>query len=221
VSLSCVRLTGTTENRDDWIKSLASQRGVAKNMSEQTEIDVIIKDSLQSFYEDVGSLESSGREREMISLFAFGYLVKSCRPKTVLYDSTQIGIEVAVQQLPRSASDPGRGSTVCKDIVIWHAPRMTLWKGKERHNEPLVVMEWKVNYSLGTRHSFAANRRGHAKDINWLLDTSVRINDDKFVGYAVFLDCTTKPQELTCVRVKDNKAEKDWFVPASAHAAGA
>ena len=56
---------------------------------------------------------------------------------------------------------------------------------------------------------------------NWLLETSVRINDDRFIGYAVFLDCTTKPQELTCVRVRDGKAEKDWFMPASGHAARA
>ena len=31
------------------------------------------------------------------SLYAFGHLVKFCRTGTVLYDSTQIGIEGAVQ----------------------------------------------------------------------------------------------------------------------------
>jgi len=191
-----------------------------QQMSDQTEIDVIIKNSLQSFSEGIGSLESSGREREMISLYAFGHLVKSCHPGTVLFDTAQIGIEVAVRQLARSTSEPRRGKTVCKDLVIWRNPGMTLWKGKECLHEPLVVMEWKVNYSLGNRQSLAANQRGHAKDVEWLLDTSNRIDDDKFVGYAVFLDSAKKPQELKCVRVQDGKAE-NWFEFPSARAVGA
>jgi len=92
-----------------------------------TDLDVIIEKSLRSFHSDICSSEWCGREREMLSLYVFGHLVKFCHPRTILYDTAQIGIEVAVPQLPPDQEHRGRGKTVCKDLVIWPEPKMTMW----------------------------------------------------------------------------------------------
>jgi hypothetical protein len=130
------------------------------------ELDKVIRKSLRSFYRGISG-GWCGREREAISLFAFGHLAKNCSPKTLL-SLEQIGIEVAVRQLKPSKKHKGRRSTVCKDLVIWPKPNMTLWStnGKLK-NEPLAVMEWKVNYSFG-RRAHKKNRLKHEDDIDWL-----------------------------------------------------
>ena len=83
---------------------------------------------------------------------------------------------------------------------------MTLWNcAGEMKNEPLVVMEWKVNHFLnGPQH--AKNRDEHQPvgtvnpykskltDVEWLQITSNRISIRKFVGYAVLVESTRRPR---------------------------
>jgi len=113
---------------------------------------------------------------------SWGYLAGQKRPASIFYDLPQIGIEVAVRQLGRKKFK-GRVRTVRKDLVIWPTPGMTLWKANavpnetlavmEVYNEPLAVMEWKVNHYLNwTAHR--KNRREHRGDIRWLCVTSRR-----------------------------------------------
>lgn len=86
------------------------------------ELDKIVRSSLKSFHKDWCEMESCGREREAASRYVFANLIKCCRPGSVLHDSAQIGIEVAVRQLDRCAEFPNVGKTVCKDLVIWRDP---------------------------------------------------------------------------------------------------
>ncbi len=122
---------------------------------------------------------------------------------------TQIGIEVAVPQLPGDK----RRDNVCKDLVIWPDERMTLWDGSgEMYHEPMAVMEWKVNHFLNTREH-AKNRSDHVPDVTaqpnvvrltdvqWLQATSNRLSGRAFVGYSVLVESTRDPKELSCIRV--------------------
>lgn len=154
----------------------------ADTLPSVSELDTIVEKSLRSFYRAICS-EWCGRENEAVSLYAFGHLAKEVRkhPGRLLYDPTQIGIEVAVRQLRRKKFK-GQVRTVRKDLVIWPTPGMTLWKANalhngvrvmEVHNEPLAVMEWKVNHYL-SRAAHRKNQREHRGDTRWLCVTSRR-----------------------------------------------
>jgi hypothetical protein len=143
----------------------------------------------------------------MVNLYALGHLAKEVRPGSLLYNLTQIGIEVAVRQKPL-ARFPGRVRTVRKDLVIWPTARMTLWKKKDPHNEPLAVMEWKVNHTFNS----AAHKqnRQYLGDVQWLQETSNRLFGREFVGYAVLIEATRSPKELSCVRICGTGSES-WI----------
>lgn len=164
-----------------------------------TELDAIVEASLCSFYRDICS-EWCGRENEAVNLYALGHLAKQVRPGTILSDLTQIGIEVAVRQLPKCTEHPGRRNTVRKDLVIWPTAGMNLWKANLPHNEPLAVMEWKVNHYFN-RAVHQQNRREHLQDVQWLRETSQRLGNSDFIGYAVLLENLRSPRLLTCVRI--------------------
>lgn len=142
-------------------------------MRAEDQIDRLIGSTLRSFATDVltGEAEWRGREREAISLYAFGYLAHHCEPGTVLYDATQIGIEVAVPQLE------GRGKPqVCKDLVVWSSPRQTVWdKRKQPTNRPLAILEWKRRSALGA-----------TRDVAWLTEFSK--GSRPFVGYSIVFE---------------------------------
>lgn len=64
-----------------------------------SELDAVIRESLIEFAGFVAQTGWWGREREAVSLFAFGHLVPRCRGTSPLKHPTQIGIDVAVQQV--------------------------------------------------------------------------------------------------------------------------
>jgi hypothetical protein len=177
------------------------------------ELDTIIERSLRLFYEDICTLpEWYGRENEMVNLYAWNHLAKQVGADTILRDACQIGIEVAVQQLPKEVllkwnpkvQRPKKD--VRKDLVIWPSARMCLWKDKESCNEPLAIMEWKVNH-FRNRAAHPKNLRDYPLDVNWLRETSLREGMGNFIGYAVLLENTRTPKTLTCMRVQ---AGAEW-----------
>jgi hypothetical protein len=160
-----------------------------------------------------------GRENEVVNLYAWGYLAEEVCDESILYDRTQIGIEVAVRQLRRRKFKK-RVRTVRKDLVIWPKPRMTLWEVvhhnssmvMEVHNEPLMIMEWKVNHYLN-RSAHPQNRREHRGDIRWLCVTSRRPEVAKvdFVGYAVMVEHWRTSRLLNCVRVQNGVVDRRFL----------
>ena len=155
-------------------------------------------------------MDSCGREREAVSRYAFAHLVKCCHPHTVLHDSAQIGIEVAVRQLKRSVDYPNVGKTVCKDLVIWPAPNMLLWKADVPHFEPLAVMEWKMIHVFDRPADRRRKAEDYESDIQWL-EHKARAVGSEFVGYAVFIDSTCDPKKLVCARISADRTERDSF----------
>ena len=177
-----------------------------------SELDDIVKRSLRSFYlQDVCS-EWCGRENEMVNLYALGHLAKEVRTGTILYDLTQIGIEVAVRQRDKRDEKSKMRSDVRKDLVIWPTRRMTLWKRNIPKNEPLAVMEWKVNHFLNRTVHKKNKDLGYKSDIDWLTATSLRPDMHNFIGYAVLIENTLYPKKLSCFRIQAGEIDKQFLI---------
>ena len=160
-----------------------------------SEMDSIIRESLVEFVEDIFARSWWGKEREAVSLFSFGCLVKRCRKGSVLYDPAQIGIEVRVPK----PDNFGAKKEVCKDIVIWPVPSMTCWdENMKPTQQPLTVLEWKVHEPCVSAH-----------DLEWLCAFSA--NRPDFIGYALCLNLNRKDFRLRCVRVQNQIKNPDWL----------
>lgn len=167
------------------------------------DIDALMRSSLSSLIEDISAADWTGRrEREVVSLFAFGHLLRHCRPGAFLYDPAQIGIEVAVPQVPEQTSLSGKSTSkgqVCKDVVLWPRPRMTCWDTTgEPTVRPASVVEWK--HDEGDVSAY---------DVEWLAEFSAGVED--FVGYAV---CTNRRSardfRLSCTRIYQGQSQPRW-----------
>jgi hypothetical protein len=167
------------------------------------QLDKLLQGTLSDFALDL-SMSWYGREREAVSLYAFGYLIPECQPQCVLRDRTQIGIEVAVPQLSPEASSRIGGSErpkpqVCKDLVLWPERGMNCWDAHGNPTRyPMAVIQWKVGGVDSLR-----------EDIAWLGEYSSDKPD--LVGYAVALEVGATGLRLHCTRVHRGKVTEDWL----------
>ena len=76
---------------------------------------------------------------EIINLFAHRFLLTRLNNR-LLIDLSQIGIEVAVKQIPKA----GGKKLVRKDLVIWNYPLETVWGTGAALNSPAAILEWKT-----------------------------------------------------------------------------
>lgn len=172
-------------------------------MSGLDDLEAAVRASLESLADELKAGEWRGRrEREVVSLFCLGHLIRRCRPGSALFDPAQISIEVAVPQIDGQRELTGRShskSQVCKDIVIWARPRMVAWDGEGVASvPPMSVIEWKHNESRVSEY-----------DMSWLREFSALHSD--FVGYAV---CTNNPARsftLSCTRIANGRAYERWL----------
>jgi len=164
------------------------------------QLDHAIRAAATEFVEAVFADGWRGREREAVSLFAIGYLIRQCRPGSVLHSPTQIVIEAAVPGVPQ-LNPKGR---VNKDLVIWPQPAETCWDDawKVAH-DPLAVLEWKVFRPTTGPPSLSQY------DLNWLRRFS--LGRPQFVGYAVWLDLARRGSRLAAARVHEGTVEADWL----------
>jgi hypothetical protein len=171
-------------------------------------LDRIIQDSLTSLFESHGADSWVRREREIVSFYAFGHLLKHVRTDSILNDPAQIGVEVAVpQHLPGDHTK----DVVCKDLAIWPTAGMTTWSRDERnHAYPLSILEWKtINWRDG-RTTERSKLKQHEGDIEWLVEASKRASE--FVGYAVLMNLRPEKERLECARIADGSAKSQWLV---------
>lgn len=163
------------------------------------QIDEVVRASLTEFVEDITLSSWKGREREAISLYAFGFLQKQFRAGLILNDPTQIGIEVAVPSAER-LNPKGR---VCKDLILWAESKMTCWNEDWKATlYPLAIMEWKAYRQIHKRAEVSA------KDVRWLSDYSTLF---PIVGYAVALDLAHRDFRLSVTRVLNGQLTIDWL----------
>jgi len=164
-----------------------------------------VKSRLGSLAKDVRDARWTGRrEREVVSYFAFRYLVPACKAGDFLHTPTQIAIEVAVPQLdPRTVKSLTKRATaktqVCKDLVIWPRPGMTCWD-LEGHPTvyPSAILEWK----FGGRTLFEF-------DMQWLQEYSKVV--DGFVGYAIQVDPKQRDFTLAAARAEGGMLDECWL----------
>lgn len=165
-------------------------------------IDEIVRNSLTDFVEDIFGSNWKGREREAVSLYAFGYLQRHVHGNSILRDATQIGIEVAVP----SWKEDNKKRQVNKDLIIWTEPKQTCWDSQwNLSNYPLVVMEWKVFHRGKTRPSMCI------RDVDWLQKYSER-HQGLFVGYAVSLDLRERHFRLCVARAERGRVSNEWLL---------
>ena len=169
------------------------------------EIDCFVKASLTTLADELAGKSWTGRrEREMVSLFCFGHLVRHCRPGNFLADPAQIAIEVAVPQVSAQQALSGSDASklqVCKDIVIWPQPRMTCWDPDGNPTiRPSSIIEWKH----GQKDTEVSD-----DNVRWLCEFSAKSDD--FVGYALCSNWPGRGARLSCTRVFRGDAQPRWL----------
>jgi hypothetical protein len=102
--------------------------------------ELIIEESLFELGTFLAEGNWYGRENEVINLFAHRFLMRRSGAGP-LVDSSQIGIEVAVGQIPKA----GGKRLVRKDLVLWNEPLETAWGTGLILNSPAVILEWKTD----------------------------------------------------------------------------
>jgi len=165
------------------------------------DLDSIIQRALTSFARESLAGDWRGRrEREAVSLFAFGYLLRDVRAEGILYDPAQITIEFPVPQVTgRDAGAASPKSQVCKDLVIWSRPGMTCWDDAGKPTvPPAAILEWK--FGVPTMHE---------PDVEWLEAFTARFPET--TGYAVVANRPGGAFLLECVRVTRGVAEREWL----------
>ncbi len=182
-------------------------------------LDKILRESLQSLFDDLRCCEWYIREHEVVNLFVFGHLVPLFQHNKL--DLTRIGIEVPVLQV---ASSPKKKFGARKDIAIWSEAKTTPFKcnlsGIKHLTElrgpgqkPFAVMEWKHISRFTERPETI--RCKHERDKEWL---KVNLQGGMLrVGYAVLIDHKTHPEvTLRCHRFSDGSEEDFLTLPAKA-----
>lgn len=170
-----------------------------------TQLDNILHRTLLSFAAEALDGSWTGRrEREAVSLFVFGHLLREVNPMGFLRDPAQIGIEFPVPQLDvvKVTAISGRTGSklqVCKDVVIWSKPRMTCWDSKGCPTvAPSAILEWKFNAPAV-----------YGPDVAWLQSFSA--THSGFVGYAITANPPGGRFKLSCTRVEEGEIEPEWL----------
>lgn len=166
-------------------------------------VDVLIRQSIEEFFEAISTSGWYGREHEAVSLFAFGHLIPRCSKECFLRHPAQICIEGAVRQ----TTGANRKKHVNKDLLIWPRPGMNCWCDGELTHDPVCIMEWKV------RRPNIRERGECPKDVKWLREFSK--DAPRFVGYALGIDLIDGEYVLYCTRVHRGESEPGWLALVS------
>jgi hypothetical protein len=176
-------------------------------------LDRVVQDALQRLVTDLSTTPWRGRERELVSLFAFEHLIAAGASIQPPMRPGQIGIEVAVPQHPPHGGKR-RHPDVCKDVVIWPEPRMTTWKAAgEPKQYPLAVIEWKTLNNVGVRESASKKRKELERDIAWMCAATVQ--SPQLRGYCVWANLGEEQRRLSCTPVARGRAETPWEIGAA------
>jgi len=148
------------------------------------------------------SSDWKARENECVNQFAHAHLAKQITPGRVLFDFAQIGIEVAVPQLPAL----GRKAAVRKDLVVWSKPGMTAFDGDFRPVQaPIAIIEWKPR-----------SNKLCAVNLDWLSQFT-RAYPGCF-GAVVTVDFKKSGSRLHTAAVRGGEVELDWIQGAKSRA---
>ena len=165
--------------------------------ADSTAVDLSIWAALQDLAVFIGRNNWSGRrERELVSLFAFGPFLRRARQETFLSDPRQIALEVRIPK----PTGVGQGRWVDmefghgRDLVVWSTP------GNVAGEDPLAIIEWKhekTNQNLGADWNYETRR---------MLEYSSVV--EKFVGYCVRTKGAGHSFQIYARRCRGGRAEE-------------
>ena len=171
-------------------------------------LDKIIRRALDSLVSDLNGRPWRGRERELVSLFAFQHLLRIGAASRPALKPGQIGIEVAVPQHTPHAGRH-RKANVCKDLVIWPTERTTTWMDSSGTLAyPLAIIEWKTLNDVGAHERVAAKRREAKADAEWLKRATAVAPTMR--GYAILVDLRRRPVVLLCRIFDSGRPAGEW-----------
>jgi hypothetical protein len=159
-------------------------------------LDQSIKSALEHLSLDLDTTGWWGREREVVSLYSFNYLLPSLIEVLPNFHPSQLGIEVAVPQI----QEPNSKAQVNKDIVIWPEPFMTCWDNDGNPTRyPVAIMEWKANVQELSN-----------TDIDWLCSYSAK--NIQFVGFSTTIDLMNRRFKLKAARIYLGSVDDRWLI---------
>ena len=165
-------------------------------MDRPLELENIICRSLTAFVHHVRDTGWFGKEREAVNYFTFGFLLKECRPGSVLFDPAQLVIESRVRQIKKAKSK----REVCKDLAIWSGPGQGCWDAERKSSRsPLAILEWKAN----TNKIFAYDR-------DWLLAYSA--DKPAFTGICLSMNMLAAKPTLNGSLIREGKETSEWLM---------
>jgi hypothetical protein len=146
---------------------------------------------LEEFIIEIKDEQWFGKERELVSRFAFSKLVSNIGCCEQLFHPAQITIEVRVKQVTKGKKVKNE---VCKDLIIWGQPNQTVWGKNGEYNVPLCIMEWKHR-----------NKSLYEKDVVWLEHYTASFND--CFGVALNVE-NEKKYEIQAVFVENGRRQE-------------
>lgn len=151
-----------------------------------------LKRMFEAYFHGIKQEKYFGKERELISRFAFDKLVKNVGCCELYFDSAQISIETRVTQI----QSPGikQKPEVCKDLIIWYKPNQNCFS---EENIPLCIMEWKHNKHFPGKH-----------DIEWL--QSYTSENLAYFGLAININTGKYSLQITLIS-EGNAVEENWL----------
>lgn len=170
-------------------------------MTGAEDFEGILRTALLKFSGMAEEAGGRGREREAISFFAFECLLPLVGSPP-LVSAGQICIECAVPQVKQ-----GGKQQVCKDLVIWPRPGMTVWNREgQPTNAPSAILEWKVaGYPSPSRQDLTEMT---TNDVAWLRSFTAKYEQTR--GFAIGINWSTLPK-LRAVRVVAGVVDQEWW----------
>lgn len=170
------------------------------------EVEALLRSSLSEFASWLNETKWRARENECVNVFAHHFMAGRVQADGPLYDLAQIGIEVAVPQVPRRVPIPGKRQRhdVRKDLVLWPHPGMhafdPLFKPSTEIDDitPAAVVEWKVRATSISEY-----------DLEWLEEFTKKYR--RTLGIAVSVKFTESGASLKAVAVKAGETNKQWL----------
>lgn len=165
-------------------------------MSNVTQLDRIIKQSLRQLAEDKLVRSWCAKENDWVNYFVHRYLVQQCSQRGPL-KTCQIGIEVSVPQPSDRKTYPK--PSVRRDLVIWSKCGDTAFDGDcfkknwSACKHPLAILEWTVD-----RPGHRKPRIVFERERQWLRDYCQE--NRSVLGYAILIEGTCPPRKLRCHR---------------------
>jgi hypothetical protein len=145
---------------------------------------------LLEFVAEIEAAKWQGKERELVSHFAFSKLVKNIGCCPALSDPAQIAIEVRVKQVKGRAKE-----NVCKDMMIWPKPGLTFM---QEGAVPLCIIEWKHRL-----------KEPFAYDVEWLQDYT-RAHPECF-GIALTVETESRYRMHASLVEQGDVTAQDWI----------